>query len=83
MLLSPMSALKRITESSQTLRQVRKVPEAEMRCRLYFRSNTFLDFQLLLKQGERTKHEEHDLVRSAGLRTVTRSALVRLRRRRS
>ena len=39
------------------------LPKAEMRCRLYFRSNTFLDFQLLLKQGERTKHEEHDLVR--------------------
>jgi hypothetical protein len=31
----------------------------------YFRSNTFLDFRLLLKQGERTKHEEHDLVRRA------------------
>jgi len=34
-----------------------------MRCRLYCKSNTLLDFPLLLKQGERTKHEEHDLVR--------------------
>jgi hypothetical protein len=42
-----------------------KVPKAEMRCRLYFRSKTFLDFRFLLKQGERTKHEEHDLVRRA------------------
>jgi hypothetical protein len=32
-----------------------------MHCRLYFRSNTFPDFRLLLKQDERTKHEEHDL----------------------
>jgi IS30 family transposase len=30
------------------------VPQAEMRCRLYFRTSTFLDFRLLLKQGERT-----------------------------
>jgi len=34
-----------------------------MRRRLYLRTSTFLDFRLLLKQGERTKHEEHDLVR--------------------
>ena len=61
--LLPMSALDRIADSIQTARQVRKVPKAEMRCRLYCKSNTLLDFPLLLKQGERTKHEEHDLVR--------------------
>ncbi len=33
--LLPMSALDRIADSIQTARQVRKVPKAEMRCRLY------------------------------------------------
>ena len=44
-------------------RHFANAPKAEMRCHLYFRTSTFLDFRLLLKQGERTKHEEHDLAR--------------------
>ena len=49
-----------IADVRERERQVGKVPQAEMRCRLYFIASTFLDFRLLLKLGERTKHEEHD-----------------------
>jgi len=50
-----------IADVRERERQVGKVPQAEMRCRPYFIASTFLDFRLLLKLGERTKHEEHDL----------------------
>jgi hypothetical protein len=68
------SALPLIADVRREDRQVRKVPQAEMRCRLYFIASAFLDFRLLLKQGERIKHEEHDLAK--GLHRTQRSDLI-------